>query len=96
MVNFEGNIIEEQEANISLNNRSFNYADGIFETIRVINGKVMFWEDHYFRLMSSMRILRMNIPMDFSPEFLEEKILQLIEKNGLSTKPAKVKINVLF
>ena len=34
MVNFEGNIIEEQEANISLNNRSFNYADGIFETKR--------------------------------------------------------------
>ena len=94
MVNFEGNIIEEQEANISLNNRSFNYADGIFETIRVINGKVMFWEDHYFRLMSSMRILRMNIPMEFSPEFLEEQILQLIEKNGLSNTPTKVKINV--
>lgn len=94
MVNFEGNILEEQEVNISLNNRSFNYADGIFETIRVINGTVMFWEDHYFRLMSSMRILRMNIPMEFSPEFLEEQILQLIEKNGLSNRPTKVKINV--
>ena len=40
---------------LSYTNRGFNYGDGIFETIRVINNEMLFWEDHYFRLMSSMR-----------------------------------------
>ncbi|WP_304039109.1 aminotransferase class IV [Mesonia mobilis] len=94
MIHFEGELLEDQNAKLDLDNRSFNYGDGLFETIRVINGKIMFWEDHYFRLMASMRILRMEIPMNFSPEYLEEQILQLIEANGLSQKPVKVKINV--
>jgi branched-chain amino acid aminotransferase len=94
MINLEGEILEDKQAKISLENRVFNYGDGLFETIRVINGKVMFWEDHYFRLMASMRILRMEIPMNFSPEFLEEQILDLVEKNNFSQEPVKIKINV--
>ena len=94
MIFFEGKLLEDQDAKLELDNRSFNYGDGLFETIRVINGKIMFWEDHYFRLMASMRILRMEIPMNFSPEFLEEQILHLIEQNKLTQKPVKVKINV--
>jgi len=94
MINLEGEILEDKQAKISLDNRAFNYGDGLFETIRSINGQLMFWEDHYFRLMASMRILRMEIPMNFSPEFLEEQILNLIEKNDLSQQPVKVKINV--
>jgi branched-chain amino acid aminotransferase len=38
--------------------------------------KIFFWEDHYFRLMASMRIMRMDIPMDFTMEFLEAQILK--------------------
>ncbi|MDN3594309.1 aminotransferase class IV [Zunongwangia endophytica] len=94
MINFNGNIQEEDKANLSITNRGYAYGDSVFETIRVINGKVMFWEDHYFRLMASMRIMRMEIPNQFSPEFLEEEILQLIEKNNLQSKPARVKFSV--
>ena len=58
MVNFNGNLIPQEEAKLSITNRGYSYGDSLFETIRVLNGKVIFWEDHYFRLMSSMRILR--------------------------------------
>ena len=51
-----------------------NYGDAVFETLRVSAGKIFFWEDHYFRLMASMRILRMEIPMNFTLEFLEEEV----------------------
>lgn len=94
MINFNGELITEKEADLSLNDRAFNYGDGLFETIRAIHGKIMFWEDHYFRLMASMRILRMDIPMDFSPENMENWIQEVLEKNNLSDKPARVKINV--
>ncbi|WBL23733.1 aminotransferase class IV [Zunongwangia sp. HRR-M8] len=94
MINFNGTLIEENKANLSITNRGYAYGDSVFETIRVINGKVMFWEDHYFRLMASMRIMRMEIPNQFSPEFLEEEILSLIKENKLETKSVRVKFSV--
>ncbi len=94
MVNINGNLVENNEATISVSNRGLAYGDSVFETIRVINGKIIFWEDHYFRLMSSMRIMRMEIPANFSPEFLEETILNLVKENGLINAPARIKFTI--
>ena len=91
MVNINGTIIKKENASISISNRGFNYGDAVFETIKVSHGKVLFWEDHYFRLMASMRILRMEIPMNFTLEFLEKQILDLVLSNGLGTATARVK-----
>lgn len=65
------------DTNILTNNRSFLYGDAVFETVKIVNSKILFLEDHYFRLMSSMRIVRMEIPMNFTMEYLEEQILTL-------------------
>ncbi len=94
MVNINGSLIEEGKAGISIKNRGLYYGDAVFETIRVIHGKIIFWEDHYFRLMASMRIMRMEIPSSFSPEFLEEEILQVVKENGLENSPARVRMTV--
>lgn len=94
MINLNGNIVKEEEAKISILNRGFAYGDSVFETIRVVNGKLMFWEDHYFRLMASMRIMRMEIPPSFSPEFLEKEIKEIIEANELSDSPARIRFAV--
>ena len=91
MINFNG-IITDQSDQIK-HNRAFLYGDSVFETLRIIDNKIVFWEDHYFRLMSSMRIIRLNIPDDYTPDYLEENILKLhrlVSKNGHS----KVRINV--
>ncbi|MCH4822955.1 aminotransferase class IV [Gramella lutea] len=94
MINLDGKIVKEEEAKLSVLNRGFAYGDSVFETIRVISGKIMFWEDHYFRLMASMRIMRMEIPSNFSPEFLEEEIGNIIEANDLNTSPARIRFAV--
>lgn len=78
MVNFNGVLISSENIKLSLENRAFKYGDAIFETVKVLNKKVVFWEDHYFRLMASMRMLRMRIPMNFTLEFLEEEILKIV------------------
>lgn len=93
MTNVNGIILPSQEASLSVSNRGFAYGDAVFETLRVINGKIMFWEDHYFRLMASMRIMRMEIPVDFSPEFLEQEIKDLLESNELINSPARVRFS---
>lgn len=82
MVNFNGEIIEQET--IVSQNRAFLYGDAVFETVKVVEGKVLFMEDHYFRLMASMRIVRMQIPMEFTLENLEQSILDLAIKNGCS------------
>ena len=94
MINFNGTILEKQQASISVSNRGLNYGDAIFETLRVSAGKIYFWEDHYFRLMASMRILRMEIPMNFTQEYLEKQVLTTIEANGSVTGAYRVKILV--
>ncbi len=83
MINFNGDLRTENEFSLSSNNRAFKYGDGLFETIKVENGRVVFLEDHYFRLMSSMRMLRMEISMKFTLEFFEKEILRTIEANEL-------------
>ena len=78
MVNFNGNIQESSSILIE-NNRGFLFGDSIFETIKVLDNKVLFLEDHYFRLMASMRICRMEIPMNFTMEYFESQILNLVQ-----------------
>ncbi len=92
MINFNGNI--ESQEHIFSSNRAFKYGDAVFETIKVVNGTILFWEDHYFRLMASMRIVRMEIPMEFTMEFLEAQIVNLIEVNNLLNSPARVRMTV--
>lgn len=92
MVNFNGTLVEK-ESNLLANNRGFLFGDAVFETLKVVNNKILFFEDHYFRLMSSMRILRMEIPMNFTMEFLEQEILNLVRDNG-TEKSARIRMTV--
>ncbi|EKB03179.1 aminotransferase class IV [Myroides odoratimimus] len=77
MINVNGKIVSNSDVSVE-HNRGFLYGDAVFETVRVLDKKVLFLEDHYFRLMSSMRILRMEIPMEFTMEYFQEEILKAI------------------
>ena len=94
MINLNGTLLENSKAIIALDNRGLNYGDAVFETLRFSGGKIYFWEDHYFRLMASMRILRMEIPMNFTMEFLEEEILRTINSSEKKCAAVRVKIIV--
>ncbi len=91
MINFNGNLVAQSNENIE-QNRGFLYADAVFETLKVLDGKILFLEDHYFRLMASMRILRMEIPLEFTLEYLESEIFKTI--NALNLTNARVRLTV--
>ena len=93
-VNFNGNLLPETENYLNHENRGLRYGDALFETIRVVNSTIFFWEDHYLRLMASMRILRMEIPMNFTMEFLEAEILKTIKANEYESSPARVRLTL--
>ncbi|WP_178988637.1 aminotransferase class IV [Winogradskyella schleiferi] len=94
MINYNGTLLTETDSKLSIQNRGYKYGDALFETLKVVNGTIFFWEDHYFRLMSSMRILRMDIPMNFTMEFLESEILKTLDANKLLQASARVRLNV--
>ena len=92
MVNFNGTLVEKTANSLS-ENRGFLFGDAVFETLKIVDNRVLFLEDHYFRLMSSMRILRMEIPMTFTMEFLEVQILELVQANEFEDS-ARVRLTV--
>ena len=94
MVNINGRIVAKSNAFLNFFNRGFTYGDAVFETIKVNSERPIFWEAHYFRLMASMRMLRMDIPMHFTPEFLESEIISLVKSSGQSSLSYRVKLYV--
>ena len=93
MVNYNGELLFQENIHLSLENRGFKYGDGIFETLKIKNNRIVFWEDHYFRLMASMRMLRMKIPMKFTLEFLENEILKTVAVHD-NSNIYRVRLNV--
>ncbi|QBZ96550.1 aminotransferase class IV [Flavobacterium sangjuense] len=92
MINFNSEI-QDSDLQVTVSNRSFLYGDGVFETLKIVNNKILFFEDHYFRLMASMRIVRMEIPMSFTMEYLEEQILKLVDVLNINDS-ARVRFTV--
>ena len=90
MVNFNGAILETASNFLNENQRGLRFGDILFEELRVMNGNLVFWEEHYFRLMASMRILRMEIPTVFTMEYLESEILKTIEQNDVLNNSALI------
>ena len=92
MYNFNGNLVQPSESVLPFFNRGFSYGDAVFETFKAVDGKLIFWEDHYFRLMASMRLLRMEIPMTFTPEYFVDQCNRLIESQSVSSAAWRLRL----
>jgi branched-chain amino acid aminotransferase len=92
-VNFNGVHIPADSYTIMAGNRAYLYGDGLFESIRVINGKAINLENHCKRMEEGMLALQMNAPAYFTQEYFEEEIQKLIKANGI-TKGGRVRLSV--
>ncbi|MFI5218547.1 MAG: aminotransferase class IV [Bacteroidia bacterium] len=82
-VNINGKIISAGTPVLKTSNRAFCYGDGLFETIRWHNQKILFFNDHLNRLLNGMKFLKMEIPKNFSADFFKKQVAQLISKNNI-------------
>ncbi len=89
---FNGKMLPEGSTPISPANRSFRYGDGLFETIRVSNGRMPLWDLHRRRLFDGLKTLKFDIPRLFTPSRLEEEILKVCHKNSYHN--ARVRLSV--
>ena len=93
-INYNGALIGAEGNILALHNRAFAYGDAVTDVSKYSYQQLLFWEEHYLRLMAGMRVLRMNIPMSFSMEYIEEEILKTIRSNALESQPVRVRISI--
>lgn len=74
-------------------NRAFKYGDGLFETIRVSNGNVLFLEAHFARLSKGLTILKMQHPQ--KPLSIE-KFQKILEDFLSKQSDANLRIRITF
>jgi aminodeoxychorismate lyase len=81
LVFLNGKFVPEEKAVVSVFDRAFLYGDGLFETIRVFNGRLFRWEQHVKRLQQGADFLKIKLPLTQSQ--LLAFALKLIAKNKM-------------
>jgi branched-chain amino acid aminotransferase len=84
-INHNGTFILADQPIVTVNNRSFSYGDGLFETIRITNGKPQFVHEHLQRLLVGAQIFKFQLPPNFNQPFIESIIYELAQKNDIGS-----------
>ncbi|MFK7756257.1 MAG: aminotransferase class IV [Flavobacteriales bacterium] len=79
-----GTFLDSSLPSIYVSNRGFKYGDGFFESIRIIDGKPVFLENHYTRMVDGLKVYKIDKPVDFNLQTLDYQLNQLIAKNNIS------------
>ncbi len=74
-------LVDESEARISVFDHGLLYGDGVFEGIRVYNGKVFELDAHIRRLYDSAKAIRLQIPMP--PNQIKDAVCQTVQANNV-------------
>lgn len=94
MINFNGDLLPKNALYLNAGNRGFSHGDVISVYFRWVNGRIVFLEVHYFFLMAALRQMRMDVPMHFTMEFLEQQAGYLAAACGFSDAPVRFKFSV--
>ncbi|KXG43260.1 D-amino-acid transaminase [Tepidibacillus infernus] len=81
MILMNDQFITRGEAHIDIEDRGYQFGDGIYEVVRVYDGKPFRFDDHLIRFERSAKELSLSLPL--SSEEIKLKITQLIEMNNL-------------
>jgi aminodeoxychorismate lyase len=81
IVFLNGLFVAEEQACVSIFDRGFLYGDGLFETVRISNGRPFRWNQHLERFWSGMEFIRLHLP--FSPAQLTASANELIQRNQI-------------
>src|SRR5258707_9663069 len=81
VVFLNGQFLPAQQAMISVFDRGFLYGDGLFEAVRVFNGKLFRWDAHIERFERGAQFVHIRIPI--SPASLREYANELISRNAI-------------
>ena len=76
----DGEIVRTENVLLSPENRAFKYGDGLFETIRSYNTKLLFFNEHLKRAKKGLDLLKIKYPAGFQ-EQIHSDIQKLLQTN---------------
>jgi branched-chain amino acid aminotransferase len=82
-INVNGQLVGSDAAVFTINNRAFRYGDGLFESMRMINGSVPFLSLHLERLKQSCKFLKFNTDDVIEERKLKKQLSELALKNNI-------------
>ena len=82
-VNSNDEILENENATIKTGNRSYLYGDGVFESVRIINGKPINLDNHIARMLEGAKKIKMRPPSYYTVDFFRTRIVDLIAKSQI-------------
>ncbi|HRF80753.1 MAG TPA: aminotransferase class IV [Flavobacteriales bacterium] len=82
LVNLNGTVMPGDKPVITLDNRAFHFGDGLFESLRVVDGKPCFVDAHWARLTTGAALLRIDLPANLDRASFERYIVELVERTG--------------
>ncbi len=86
---YKGKWIKKSQLRIDpLKNRSFLYGDAFFDTMRVIDGKVVFKKDHFKRLKNGLKTLCIDLEL----KKVKTALAKLMALNALQSASVKIHI----
>jgi branched-chain amino acid aminotransferase len=83
-VNNNGTILTADAPTIHPGNRGHLYGDGVFESIRVMNGRPLNVVNHVKRMLEGAKVVKMRTPSFFTTSFFEEKIIELLRMSNIT------------
>jgi len=81
LIYLNGKLVEEEEAKISVFDHGLLYGDGIFEGIRIYNGRIFKFDEHITRLYYSAKAIMLEVPLNFYD--IKNAIIQTVRANKL-------------
>lgn len=90
---YNSKFFKEGSAVLSADNRGFKFGDGLFETMKSINGHIYFIDEHFARLWQGLQVLQFKIPRHITPDLLQAEILALLKKN-CHNKIARIRLTM--
>lgn len=82
-LNNNGTVLANEGPAIEATNRSYLYGDGVFESIRIFNGKAINVENHILRLLAGAKAIKMRPATYLTVDFFQEKINELIQLSDI-------------
>lgn len=83
-INNNGTILTSDAPTIHAGNRGHLYGDGVFESIRIMNGTPINLENHIQRLLEGAKAIKMRPTSYFTTQFFQDKIIELCKLSEIT------------
>ena len=79
-----GEFVSDTATHIAKDNRAFRFVDGFFESMRIVNGRALFLENHFARIISTANALKIQLPTGFTIDLLRSQVLEVLRRNDIA------------